>query len=240
MTPRFSQACRSALVALSLAATGLAHAAANDFFLQITGVPGASTDDRHKDWIDIDSFSWGLTLSTSNSGGGAGVGKPVFSDLSWIQSVDISTPKWFEYVAGGKHIETATLDVVARDGGGAGASFFQMIFSDTTGTGLRVNGAGSSLFESASMSSGSAITLRYRPQTNTGALGDWVEGVFDVKSGKAGAVFSGDSQVLLGLFKAGGDITFDSAAIAPVPEPANAVLLLSGLAALWLRRRRAG
>ncbi len=30
-----------------------------DYFLKIDGIAGESTDDKHKEWIDVLSFSWG-------------------------------------------------------------------------------------------------------------------------------------------------------------------------------------
>ncbi len=44
-----------------------------DAFLKIDGIPGESTDDKHKDWIEILSFSHGLSQAAtgSRSSGGA-------------------------------------------------------------------------------------------------------------------------------------------------------------------------
>lgn len=228
MASGFMRAWRVAALALGLATAGLAQAD-NDYFLQIDGIPGESTDRDHKDWIDIESFSWGLTL-VSSGGGGSGVGKASFSDLAWTQYVDISTPKWFLAVATGKHIPTVTLDVV-KVSGGRSDSFFQMIFTGTQGSGLHVSGS-SELFASASMTSGEIVKLRYRPQDGKGGSGAWVEGSFNLKTNAATAVFSGDESVLLGLFGSGGSIAFDAGAVTPVPEPASALLLLGGLAVM--------
>ena len=30
-----------------------------DYFLKIDGIDGESQDDKHKDWIEVLSFSWG-------------------------------------------------------------------------------------------------------------------------------------------------------------------------------------
>jgi type VI secretion system Hcp family effector len=228
MVPRFMQAWRVAVLAVGLATAGLAQAA-NDYFLQIDGIPGESTDRDHKDWIDVESFSWGLTLASSGSGG-AGIGKATFSDLAWFQYVDASTPKWFIAVASGKRIGTVTLDVT-KVSGGRSDSFFQMIFTGTQGSGLHINGS-SELFASASMTSGEIVKMRYRPQDSKGGFGAWVEGSFNLKTNTATAIFSGDETVLLGLFGSGGNIAFDAGAVTPVPEPASGLLLFGGLAAL--------
>jgi type VI secretion system Hcp family effector len=237
MTSRLIQAWRAALLALGLATTGLAEAE-NQYFLQISGIPGNSVDRSHKDWIDIESFSWGLTTVTSTSGGGSGVGKASFSDLSWSQYVDISTPKWMLSVATGKHIPTVTLDVTTLGGKGESVSFFQMIFTDTVGTALQVSGGGASLMATGAMSSGNTVKLRYRPQDPKGGMGPWVEGSFNIKTNEAKALFSGDEQVLMGLFSAGGNISLDAGAITPVPEPSRALLLAGGLLGLLALRRR--
>lgn len=232
---RYMRALRGTALALGLLAAGLAQAA-NDYFLQIDGIKGESTDKDHKDWIDIESFSWGLTLVTSGAGGNT-VGKATFSDLAWIQHVDVSTPKWFVQVATGKHIPAVTLDV-AKVTAGRSDVFFEMIFTNTIGTGLTVSG-GADLMANASMNSGETVTLRYRPQDAKGGFGSWVEGSFNIKAGSTSALFSGDESVLLGLFSSGGNIAFDAGAVTAVPEPASAGLLLAGLAWLAVRRRRA-
>ncbi|MBW8845299.1 MAG: type VI secretion system tube protein Hcp [Burkholderiales bacterium] len=234
MTSRFTRALQGAALALCLTTAGLAQAA-NSYFLQVGGLTGDSTDKDHKGWIAIDSFSWGLTLATT--GGSTAVGKATFQDFAWTQAVDSSTPKWFLDVATGKHIPQVTLDVV-KTGGKSSASFFQMIFTETLGTGLKLGGDADSITANASMSSGATVKLRYRAQDSKGAFGPWAEGAFDIKGNKATALFSGDETVLLGLFGAGGTIAFDSRAVTAVPEPASAALLFGGLAVLVLRRRR--
>ena len=44
-------------------------------YLKIEGVSGESKDAQHKEWTDIQSFSWGATQPGSMSvGGGGGTG----------------------------------------------------------------------------------------------------------------------------------------------------------------------
>ena len=55
---------------------------ASDYVLKIDGIKGESTDSKHKDEIEIESFSWGATQPGSfASGGGGGAGKVSFQDI---------------------------------------------------------------------------------------------------------------------------------------------------------------
>ena len=38
---------------------------ASDMFLKLTGVKGESVDDKHRDEIDVLSWSWGLSTGTA-------------------------------------------------------------------------------------------------------------------------------------------------------------------------------
>ena len=71
----------------------------DDIFAKIGDIKGESTDAKHKDEIEVLSFSWGVA-STPPSGGGAGggAGKATFQDLTIVHPIDKATPA--EYTAG--------------------------------------------------------------------------------------------------------------------------------------------
>ena len=56
---------------------------ATDIFLTLDGIKGESIDDKHKEAIDVVSWSWGLSNEgTFHSGSGGGAGKANFQDIS--------------------------------------------------------------------------------------------------------------------------------------------------------------
>lgn len=90
-----------------------------DAFLKIDGVDGESTDDKHKNWIEILSFNWGLSQPASgsaSSGGGRSSERVTASDFSIVKTVDKASPKLAEAVAKGTHIGEIKLEVCRNTG----------------------------------------------------------------------------------------------------------------------------
>ena len=90
-----------------------------DAFLQIDGIPGESTDDAHADWIEVQSFSVGITQTTSgsaSSGGGASAERADFQDFSIVKALDKASPKLAIACADGTHISEIILEL-CRAGG---------------------------------------------------------------------------------------------------------------------------
>ena len=72
-----------------------------DFFIKIDGISGESKDSKHSGQIDV--LSWGYAVSQSSSthtGGGGGVGKANFSELVFTHYVDKASPNLLTYCAG--------------------------------------------------------------------------------------------------------------------------------------------
>jgi type VI protein secretion system component Hcp len=212
---------------------GSAHAAV-DYFLKVGDIAGDATQEGHGDWIDVFSFSWGLSNTSSGGGGGGGTGKAVFSDFSWTQGLDSSVVPLFLAVASSERFRTATFDVVRI--GDRPEVFFQMIFGDASPNSLSLAGGGGGIFASASLGA-DTITMRYRPQDDKGGYGAWIEGTWDLRR-NAPAIFSGDPNVLLGLLQAEPTSVRIDPGIGAVPEPATAALMAGGLLLLCGLRRR--
>ncbi len=86
-------------------------------FLKLDGVDGASQDVNHQDWIDVLSYSEGLSQGGFRFTSGSEAGKVSYSDFSVSTLADKTTPILFQDAAGGKHIASGILEVVEPDGG---------------------------------------------------------------------------------------------------------------------------
>lgn len=90
-----------------------------DAFLKIEGIPGESSDDKHKDWIEILSFEHGMeqpASATANSAGGATAERVTHGDFVIKKLLDKASPKIYEACCTGKHIPSVTIEL-CRAGG---------------------------------------------------------------------------------------------------------------------------
>jgi type VI secretion system secreted protein Hcp len=90
-----------------------------DAFLNVDGIPGESTDDAHADWIEVLSYSSGVSQTASasaSSGGGASAERADFQDFSIVKALDKASPKLAVACADGTHIATVVLEL-CRAGG---------------------------------------------------------------------------------------------------------------------------
>ena len=80
------------------------------YYLKIDGIEGESKDDKHKNEIDVETFSWGET----NSGdaayrGGEGAGKVSAQDFHFVMKMNKASSKLMLASASGEHIKTGLL-----------------------------------------------------------------------------------------------------------------------------------
>ena len=156
-----------------------------DYFLQIAGVEGESTDAKHKGWIDVDSWSWGETQPTPPaSGGGGGAGKVQVQDLHFTTRVSKASPKLFLACANGQHFKEARL--VGRKAGKSQQEFLTWTFTDLLVTGYQTGGAeGADILPTDQVSLNFAkLKVEYRAQKADGSLDAPVSAGWDVKSNK--------------------------------------------------------
>jgi len=139
-----------------------------DFFLKLEGINGESKDSKHKDAIDILSWSWGVTQTgTVHLGGGAGAGKANAQDLSFTKYVDLSSPVLARFCASGKHI--AKGDFYVRKAGDKPLEYIKIKLTDVLVSSYQTGGSGGDerIMESFSLNF-AKIEYQYFSQAQTG------------------------------------------------------------------------
>jgi len=92
---------------------------AGDTFLKIDGIPGESTDEKHKDWIEIMSFSSGVAQmggGDRSTGGAATGGRCSHQDISIVKTMDKATPTLNLFCCEGKHIPKVVIELCRATG----------------------------------------------------------------------------------------------------------------------------
>jgi type VI secretion system secreted protein Hcp len=88
-----------------------------DYFIKFDGIKGESTDAKHKDEIDVESWSWGETQTGGpHPGGGGAGGRVTMQDFQFVMRLNTASPTLMRACATGEHIKTATL--TGRKAGG--------------------------------------------------------------------------------------------------------------------------
>ena len=114
--------------------------AAFDYFLKLDGIPGESTDAKHKGEIDVLSWSWGESQEIApNAGGGSGTGKVAMTDLHVSANLSKASPQLLLACAAGKHIKSAVL--TGRKAGKEQTEFLTFSLSDVLVSGYQTGGA---------------------------------------------------------------------------------------------------
>jgi type VI secretion system secreted protein Hcp len=158
-----------------------ADAATVDYFLKIDGIGGESTDERHKEEIEILSFSWGETQTgTSVFGGGAGAGKVQMQDFHFTAAMSKASPVLFLKCAEGEHIKQAVL--TARKAGGDQQEYLKITLTDVRITSYQTGASAGDIVPTDSFSLNFAkIEFEYKPQKPDGTMDAPVMGGYDLK-----------------------------------------------------------
>jgi type VI secretion system secreted protein Hcp len=158
---------------------------ASDYLLKLDGIKGESTDSKHKDEIEIESFSWGCTNPGSfASASGGGSGKVSFQDLHFTSRVSVASPNLMVACATGQHIKSAILTV--RKAGKEQQEYYIVKLSDTLVSSYQSGGSeGSNALPVDQFSINYAkIEFEYKSQKPDGSLGAPVKGGYDIKANK--------------------------------------------------------
>lgn len=160
--------------------------AAVDYFLKIKDIPGESQDAKHKDEIDILSWSWGASnAGTMAHGGGGGAGKVSMQDFHFTMRVNKATPKLILAMSNGTHIPECLLTL--RKAGKEQQEFLKIRFTDVLISNYQTGGSGGEMEGTESCAFNYAqIDYEYRAQKKDGTLDGPVPFKWNVKTNVGG------------------------------------------------------
>ena len=156
-----------------------------DYFLKIDGIQGESKDSKHKNEIDVESWSWGSTnAGQAAQGGGVGTGKVSMQDFHFVMQVNKASPLLMQHCATGEHIKQATL--TCRKAGKEQQEYLKIKLEDFIVSSYQTGGSGGSNqvpVEQISLNF-AKVSVAYAEQLETGALAGPVTKGYDLKSMK--------------------------------------------------------
>jgi len=159
--------------------------AAVDYFLDIEGIKGESPDAKHKDEIQLESWSWGATnQGTMSYGGGGGAGKVQMQDFHFVMKTNKASPKLMLACASGEHVAKAKL--TCRKAGKEQQEFLIVKFTKLLISSYQTGGSGGAdviPMDSISFNF-EKIEVEYKPQDSSGALTGPVNAGWNLKENK--------------------------------------------------------
>lgn len=151
-----------------------------DCFLKIGGLNGESQDQTYKGWIDVLSWSWGMSQSgTTHLGRGGGGGKVSVGDISFTKYVDLSSPSLIKSCTLGQHFEDAHL--VVRKAGDTPLEYLKIDFKTVLVSSFSTGGSGGDdrVMESITLNF-REFHLFYVEQEESGAAGSDDDYAFNI------------------------------------------------------------
>jgi len=159
---------------------------ASDIFAKFGDIKGESLDIKHKDEIEVLSWSWGVSQSGSIvGGGGGGAGKASFNDFAFTHHIDKASPVLLKACATGEHIKEATITV--RKAGKGQQEFLIIKMNDVLVTSVNPSASADAKFTAESVAIQFAkVDLEYRPPKKGGSLDTGIHFKYDIKGNKEG------------------------------------------------------
>ena len=184
----FKRPLLAGALAATAAAAPTAGNAATDIFLDLTsaGILGEATAEKHKNQIEILSFSLGFVNQTSGSAAGGGAGKVSCGDMILTKSIDKSSPSLISAVMTGKHIPTGTLAFTVATSKDATVNYYVLTLSELLVTAINQSDSvgGPRVAEQVTISA-AKFKFQYRTQNANGTFGAFQTFSFDCAASKS-------------------------------------------------------
>jgi len=115
-------------------------------FMQYGDIKGESTAKDHDEWINVESFQFGVSREFSSSGGSGGgrtASNPNFQEISVTKETDKTTPEIFGEAVAGKNA-LVTIDFTQSCGSAGQITYLRYVLTNTQVSSFNISGSGSS------------------------------------------------------------------------------------------------
>jgi len=161
---------------------------AGDCFLKIDGIPGESTDEKHKDWIELMSYSHGVSQMAGgdrSTGGAASGGRCDHQDLSIVKTLDKASPTLDLFCCNGTHIKNVVVELCRATG--KKEKYMEYKMEDVIISSVSIGGGGGGIpTESVSFNYGKMTWNYIQTDHQTGAAKGNVQKYWSVIENKGG------------------------------------------------------
>jgi type VI secretion system secreted protein Hcp len=158
-----------------------------DVYLHIDGIKGESTDERHKEWIECKSVSWGVEQpksATSSTGGGHTAERCEHRDIVISKLADLASPILLQTCAAGRTIPKARFEFMRADGQGERVKYFEIEIENVLiGAVSPAVSEGDILTEDVGFKF-SKVRWKYTQQKITGGVGGNTSGGWDLAANR--------------------------------------------------------
>jgi len=147
---------------------------ATNCYLKSDPIKGESTDDKHKDWIEVESFDHELSQPTSGASGtgGRAAARADFGSFNIKKAVDKASPDLNLFCAQGKHIAKLELEVCQETG--EKVCYLKYELENAMVQSVRIKGGGSLRATEEVAFSFDKIAWTYTAVKDDGSAGDKV------------------------------------------------------------------
>jgi type VI secretion system secreted protein Hcp len=136
--------------------------------LQLAGVTGESSDAKHKDFIDLVSWSWSM-LSPTDVSTGHPHAKTKIEHFKIVKRADRSSPVLIQYLQQNVIVKTGKM-IVRKAGGPDALPYYEIDFKNLRVTSFSTQTDNEQVVETVTFAFETA-TFRYIPQSEAGGKG---------------------------------------------------------------------
>jgi type VI secretion system secreted protein Hcp len=157
-----------------------------DIFLKLEGIEGEAQDDKHKNEIEVQSFSWGVSNGgTFAAGSGGGSKHANFQDVHFTKLADKSSPKLMLACATGEHIKNGVFTFRKAGTKEGQVEYMKIKLTDLLVSSYQLSDHSGADLPSEQISINfSKIEKEYKEQKQDGSLGGAVTAGYDIKLAK--------------------------------------------------------